>query len=234
EAAVASGPSPDLRPSSPSMSWDSVIGQERVAGVLSRALASGRVAQAYLFHGPDGTGKRAAALAFAQALQCEARGKNAPPDAACGRCLPCTKAVRGLHPDVRVYLPQPADAATEDVAERLRLLHQNPYELVDFQRRPSLQEAGGTSGKQVMYQVERIRAIMHALRFVPGEGRHTVGVLLDADRMNTASANAFLKVLEEPPERTVLVLTAERPDAMLPTILSRCQRLRFDPLPAEA
>lgn len=216
------------------MSWDSVIGQERVAGVLSRALASGRVAQAYLFHGPDGTGKRAAALAFAQALQCEARGKNAPPDAACGRCLPCTKAVRGLHPDVRVYLPQPADAATEDVAERLRLLHQNPYELVDFQRRPSLQEAGGTSGKQVIYQVERIREIMHDLRFVPGEGRHTVGVLLDADRMNTASANAFLKMLEEPGPQTVLVLTAERADRLLPTILSRCQRLRFDPLPAEA
>jgi DNA polymerase-3 subunit delta' len=212
--------------------WELVIGQDRVTDVLGRALASGRVAQAYLFHGPEGTGKRAAALAFAQALQCERRGHAAPPDHACGRCLPCTKVARGLHPDVRFFFPQPLDVAVEELSERLRLLYQNPYEVVDFQRRPSLNEAGGTSTRQVIYQIDRIRDLSLALHYTPGEGKHLVGIFQDANRMNVYAANAFLKILEEPPERTILVLTAEKIDGMLTTILSRCQQLRFDPLPA--
>ncbi len=216
------------------MGWNRVIGQERLTDALGRALDSERVAQAYLFYGPDGTGKRAAALAFAQALQCEQRGRGAPAGDACGRCLACTKATRGLHPDVHVYLPQPSDAKTDEVVQRLQRLHADPYEAVDFQRRPSLEDSGKTSSRQVIYSAERIRQIMHDLHYVPAEGRYTVGILLDADRMNTASANAFLKMLEEPGPQTVLVLTAERADRLLPTILSRCQRLRFDPLPAEA
>jgi DNA polymerase-3 subunit delta' len=218
------------------VSWESVIGQERVVSALESALAGERIAHAYLFHGPDGTGKRAVALAFAQALQCEGRGRSAPPDRACGRCLACNKAARGLHPDIRLYLPQPADVAPNDVAERFRLLYQNPYEVVDFQRRPSLQETGAASRGMVIYQIDRIRELILELYHVPMEGRHNVGVLFDVDggRMHGPSANAFLKLLEEPPARTVLLMTAERTDTMLPTILSRCQRLRFDPLPAEA
>jgi len=219
------------------LSWDSVIGQERVVGVLGRALASGRVAQAYLFHGPDGTGKRAAALAFAQALQCEARGRNAPPDAACGRCLPCTKAARGLHPDVRLFLPHPKldkhDPKPDDYTERVQRHFQDPYEPVDYRSVAKLDEQGA-SNKQSEYRIKQVDEIRHEVGFLPGEGRYTIGILTHADWMRTEAANALLKLLEEPPARTVLVLTAERTDAMLPTILSRCQRLRFDPLPAEA
>ena len=216
------------------MPWDLVIGQDRLTEALGRAVAQERIAGAYLFYGPEGSGKRAAALAFAQALQCEQRGRGGPEDAACGRCLACTKAVRGLHPDVHVYLPQPNDARLDDLTERLQRMYRNPYEVVDFQRRPSLQNAGKTSSKQVIYSADGIRAVMHDLHYVPGEGRYTVGILLDADRMRVEAANAFLKMLEEPGEQVVLVLTATRTDQMLPTILSRCQRLRFDPLPAEA
>lgn len=187
------------------------------------------MAQSYLFHGPDGAGKRAAALMFAQALLCEQKGGN-DKGLACGKCLPCTKARRGLHPDIHVYVPHPKDARIEDVAERLQILFENPYRLVDFKRRPSLDDAGKTSSKQVIYNVDRIAEIMRDLHFVPVEGSYSIGILVDADRMNEPTANKFLKMLEEPPERTVLILTAERTDQMLPTILSRCQHVRFDPL----
>jgi DNA polymerase-3 subunit delta' len=213
------------------MGWDWVIGQERAVETLQRALATERVAHAYLFHGPDGVGKRAAALAFAQTLECQRR---APGEAdACGTCTACQKVARMLHPDVHLYLPQPNDADAEDVGVRLQRLAENPYAEVDFRRRPSLDDPSKSSNKQTIYNVGRIREITHDLRYSPAEGRFKVAVLTDADAMNEASANAFLKGLEEPTERTVLILTAGRPDRLLPTILSRCQRLRFDVLPAD-
>src|SRR5690554_3711142 len=100
------------------MGWNRVIDQERAVETLRRALASGRVAHAYLFHGPDGVGKRAAALAFAQALECQRRpaGEADP----CGACPACQKVAKMLHPDVLLYFPQPNDADAEDVAARLQ------------------------------------------------------------------------------------------------------------------
>ena len=213
------------------MGWEWVIGQERAVETLQRALVSGRVAHAYLFHGPDGVGKRAAALAFAQALECQRR---APGEAVpCATCTACQKVARMLHPDVHLYLPQPNDADEEDVGVRLQRLAANPYAEVDFRRRPSLDDPTKSSNKQTIYNVGRVREITHDLRYSPAEGRHKVAVLTDADAMNEASANAFLKGLEEPTAHTVLILTASRPDRLLPTILSRCQRLRFDVLPPD-
>ncbi len=214
------------------MGWNGVIDQERAVETLRRALTSERVAHAYLFHGPDGVGKRAAALAFAQALECQRRtpGEADP----CGACPACQKVAKMLHPDVHLYFPQPNDAATDDVATRLQQLGKNPYAEVDYRRRPTLDDPTKTSTKQAIYNVDRVREITRDLRYSPAEGRFKVAILTDADAMNEASANAFLKGLEEPTEQTVIVLTASRPDRLLPTILSRCQRLRFDTLSAEA
>ncbi len=218
------------------MPWDRVIGQERALDALRRVLASDRVAHAYLFHGPDGTGKRAAALAFAQALQCERRGTpGGAPDEACGRCLPCTKVARLIHPDVHVYLPRPSDADAGDLAERVARLAEEPYAAVDYRRRPSLDDAKKGSNKQSAYSIALVNEeVRRALAFRPVEGRRVVAVLTDAEAMRDQAANAFLKLLEEPAAAAVLILTAERADGVLPTVLSRCQRVRFDPLPPEA
>ena len=222
------------------MPWSRVVGQERATETLARALASGRVAGTYLFHGPAGTGPRAAALAFAQALQCERRGRGGPEDDACGVCLACTKAARLIHPDVHVYLPFPRtstragqDERPADYAERLGRLALDPYAPVDYRQRASL-DAEGAQNKQVQHRKTPVdQFLRHDMTFVPAEGRHVVGVLTDADRLRTEAANSLLKLLEEPAPGVVLVLTAERVENVLPTILSRCQRVRFDPLPAE-
>ena len=210
----------------------SLIGQPRVLDAIAHALESGRLAQSYLLYGPHGVGKRAAALTFAQGLLCENRASLHEGGIACGKCLACTKVVRGLHPDVHVYFPHPKDVDVDDVTARLQLVFEDPYALLDYHRRPSMEDSGKTSSKLVIYQAERVREIMHDLHYVPVEGAYSIGVILDADKMPAASANPFLKMLEEPPEKTVLILTAERRDQMLPTVLSRCQLLRLDPLPA--
>jgi DNA polymerase III subunit delta' len=211
------------------MAWDSVIDQPRVLETLQRAISSQRVAHAYLFHGPDGSGKRAAALAFAQALQC-AEGGPEP----CGACSGCRKVQRLIHPDVHVMMPYPRGTDTEDVAQRIQRLAEHPYAAVDFVRRPSLDDPTKSSNKQVMYHVDRVNDdLRRSMSYKPLEGRYKFVLLLDADLMRPEAANAFLKLLEEPGDRTVFVLTTKRPDRLLPTILSRCQRLRFDPLSAD-
>ena len=167
--------------------WDGISGQDRALGVLQHALASGRVAHAYLLAGPAGVGKARAAMAMAQALNCTAAGGP------CGGCGACDRIARDLHPDVlRV---EPTGAARQITKE----------------------------------QIDAVRA---RLTLPPHEGRARVIVLDDAERMNPTSANQLLKTLEEPPPRTVFLLVTAGPEQLLPTIRSRCQRVRFAPLPA--
>lgn len=212
------------------MAWSSILDQNRVVDTLRRALAQDRVAHAYLLHGPDGVGKRAVAYEMARALQCPEQ-----PDEACDECATCRKTRRMVHPDVHVHLPHPwsdeTDRDEEDIGKRIRRLGENPYAAVDYVRRPSLSDPSETSNQQVYYRIDQVRQdLIQPMSLTRGEGQYKVNLLIDAEKMNQKAANAFLKLLEEPPPRTVFLLTTSRPEQLLPTILSRCQRLRFDPL----
>ncbi|MGB3544202.1 ATP-binding protein [Rubrivirga sp.] len=219
------------------MPWSRVLGQDRAIDTLSHALESERVAGTYLFHGPSGSGPRAAALAFGQALLCERRGTpTGPAGDACGSCLACTKSARLIHPDLHVTLPFPKtskqadkDDRPSDYSDRMAALAAEPYASADYRQRAAL-GSDGASNKQVAHRRIPMEAFRREMSFVPVEGRYVVGVLLEADRIRTEAANALLKLLEEPEARVVLILTAERVENVLPTILSRCQRVRFDPL----
>lgn len=212
------------------MAWTDIIDQERVTTALRRALVHERIAHAYLFHGPRGVGKRAAALQLAQALQCEQDDVEA-----CGACRPCRKVTRMVHPDVHVLFPYPKGTDSDDVAARIQRLGADPYAAIDYVRRPSLSDPTETSNKQVMYHIDRVHEdLLRPMSYKPLEGRYKVALLTDVEHMHEKAATAFLKLLEEPPPRTVFILTTSRPDQLLPTIVSRCQRLRFDPLSPEA
>jgi len=212
------------------MAWQSILDQERVVTALRRALSSERVAHAYLFHGPDGVGKRAVALEMARALQCTEQAEEA-----CGECRACQKTRRMVHPDVHVLFPYPKGTDEDDVAARIDRLGESPYAAVDYVRRPSLSDPTETSNKQVMYHIERVQEdLLRPMSFRPAEGQYKVAVLTDVEHMNETAANAFLKLLEEPPPQTIFLLTTSRPEQLLPTIISRCQRLRFDPLLPES
>jgi len=215
------------------MAWSSILDQERVVDTLRRALAQERVAHAYLLHGPDGVGKRAVAYEMARALQCPEQT-----DEACDDCEVCRKTRRMVHPDVHVHLPHPwsqeNDRDEEDIGKRIRRLGENPYAAIDYVRRPSLSDPSETSNQQVYYRIDQVRQdLIQPMSLARGEGRYKVNILIDAEKMREEAANAFLKLLEEPPPQTVFFLTTNRPEQLLPTILSRCQRLRFDPLVPE-
>lgn len=210
--------------------WNRIIDQKRVVETIQRSLDRERVAHAYLFHGPDGVGKRAVGLAMARALECTQQ-KAVP----CEECTACRKTRRMVHPDVHVLFPYPKDTDDDDVARRIQRLGDNPYAAVDYVRRPSLDNPSDSSNKQVMYHVDRVRDdLIKPMSYRPSEGKYKVVLITDAEQMNETAANAFLKLLEEPPPQTVFLLTTSRTEQLLPTILSRCQRIRFDPLQAES
>lgn len=208
------------------MIWSEVINQSRAKEVLNRGISQDRVAHAYLFYGPDGVGKRAVALAFAQSLQCLNEEKRP-----CNECNACRKVSRMLHPDVHLLFPYPNDADPADIGMRIKRLGENPYVPVDYVRRPSLTDSTKVSNKQAIYTVARINEdLRRAMSFKPVEGRYKITILTDVEAMRQEAANAFLKLLEEPGPATLFVLITSRPDKVLPTITSRCQQLRFDPL----
>src|ERR671919_1410328 len=156
--------------------FEGVLGNETALRILGRALETGVVSQAYLFHGPPGVGKRMVALRFGAALV--AGGNVAAED----------RALRGLHPDLTEIVPQGAFTTIGQVREIVRLAASRPFE---------------------------------------GERRVFV---LGVDTVNVQAANALLKTLEEPEGGAVFILLAASREGVLPTIVSRAQAVRFDPV----
>jgi len=185
------------------MPFSELIGQERALGALRSALARGALHHAYLFGGPEGVGKATAARLLAQSVNCEAAEADRP----CGACGPCRKIARGTHPDVF------------HLAEERVMAKAGRWE----------PKGGRTPSKDIV--VDQVRDLVdHRLSLRRFEGRRRVVVIDPADAMNAQAQNAILKTLEEPPDDTTLVLVASNPDALLPTIRSRCARVPFAPL----
>lgn len=185
-----------------------VRSQPTAVHTLRRALAAGRVHHAYLFDGPDGVGKERAAFGLAQALVCERRTLGTAD--ACGTCGACIRAVprpgetRPAHPDVVV-------------------LERGLYEAATIGRRtPESQDIS----------IDQVRTLVLARgSFPPYEDRAKVFIVRRAEELSMAAANALLKTLEEPGARTHFVLLCSSGDALLATIRSRTQRVRFGVLP---
>jgi DNA polymerase III subunit delta' len=207
--------------------WPRVIGQERVKRSLVAAKNSGRMAHAYLFYGADGVGKDAAALEFARVLRCATGG-----DEACGVCDSCRRMASMQHPDVRLIVPLPtgkneqegdeplqrlSEGEVQTVQEQFRLKAENPYHRIQIPRANVI-------------KISSVREIRRESSFSTSDNKTRIFIIAGADAMNDAAANTLLKTLEEPPGDTMLILTSAHREALLPTILSRCQNVRFDPL----
>jgi DNA polymerase-3 subunit delta' len=181
------------------MALEAIEGQPRAVSLLRRALESGRVAHAYAFVGPAGSGRTATALAFAQALLCETPLREPPlreTNVACGQCRGCRLGAAGKHPDLHVIVPTPPES--------------NP------------------KGARAI-RIGAVRALEREAALRPVMARQKIFVLDDADRMTGESPQAILKTLEEPPAHTVLILILARTRAVPATVISRCQLVRFAP-----
>ena len=168
------------------MALETIEHQPRAVELLRRALAAGRLAHAYAFVGPAGSGRTAAALAFARAVLC--------PQGDCGHCRACELAAARQHPDLHLIVATPPET--------------NP------KGAPAI-------------RIGAIRELERRAALKPAMAARKVFIVDDAERMTGEAPQAFLKTLEEPPDRTVIVLVLDRARALPATVLSRCQLVRF-------
>lgn len=185
--------------------FDELTGNARVKAALKRMLVTGRLPGALLFTGEEGIGKKLFALEVARALNC-----RAPKDhEGCGVCPPCVRIFKLNYPQ------------REDAEEWTQIIWTDHPDV------------GLVVAPKRVLRVEQMRQIEKEANFRPFEGKSRVFLIDDADKLNDASANALLKVLEEPPRTSHLILITARPAILLPTVLSRCQMIRFSPLTPE-
>ncbi len=213
-----------------SMRFKDIPGQESAKAAAMGAVARGRLSHAILLVGPEGTGKLAFAAALVQRLFCSS---PSPDGDSCGVCDDCRKVSQGGHPDVHYVFPyarsHDAKASNEETYIAFREARlKNPFLTLK-----QWAAAFDAENKQLVIGVEEARALKRALTLSAFEGKGKAAVVWRADMLNVSAANALLKLLEEPTDQTTLVLTAENPSDVLPTIYSRCQKLTFFPVKAE-
>jgi len=164
-----------------------LVGQDAVVQTLTTAIDTGRLAHAYLFSGPRGSGKTSAAKILARCIEC-VHGPTATPDNTCDNCL--------------------------------AILAGTALDVLEI-------DAASNRG------IDEIRALRDAVKFAPASMRMKVYIIDEAHMLTKEGANAFLKTLEEPPPYAVFILATTAPEALPPTILSRCQRYAFRRIPIE-
>jgi DNA polymerase-3 subunit delta' len=213
------------------MNEGTLRGQDEAITLLQSALTTGHVGHAYLFHGPAGVGKTRAALWFGRALLCESTRKDGGP---CDVCGSCRAALELRHPDLELAIPLPTfrtEGRTERQAEEAR----SDARAMTRQRYAREPYFAPVFSRPVVHSVEDLARAKEflALTAQRPEGWKVL-VVKGAEAMTIPAAHAFLKILEEPLPRRVLILGARQRRALLPTIASRCLQIRFRPLPVEA
>ena len=184
--------------------FDELIGNDRVKVLLRRMLTNSRLPGAMLFSGEDGVGKKLFALEIARALNCRApQGVEA-----CGKCPACKRTLKINYP------------TSED---------SDDWKGIIWTDHP---DVGLVVAPKRVLQVVQMRAIESAANYRPFEGKARFFIVEDADKLNESSSNALLKILEEPPPTSHIILLTSRPGWLYPTIRSRCQTIRFSPISA--
>ncbi|MGC8595122.1 MAG: ATP-binding protein [Candidatus Kryptoniota bacterium] len=207
------------------MSWNRVVGQTRVKRILEKIYTSRRIPGAFLFEGPEGVGKDAAAIEFAKALNCENGGFEP-----CDECSSC-RAINILqHPNVRLVFPLPrGEGETRDDGPLDKL----DAKTVRVVREEIAHKAADPYHKMLIpraqvIKISSIREVIHEDSLSLYKKGYRVIIVIQAEELGMESANAVLKVLEEPSPHTTFILTTSKKNMLLPTIISRCQTIRFD------
>ncbi|MBX3102932.1 MAG: hypothetical protein KF690_10520 [Bacteroidetes bacterium] len=219
--------------------FEAILGQDRLQQTLEQMSVQDRLPHALLFRGPDGSGKRLLAMHLAAWLVC---GQQVAPESS-----PWQAVMRLEHPDVHVVPPlfsKTVDGkklTSQDFLPEFRAWQiANPWGMLNewgealYDSDTFRAKEDKNRNKQFTIPIEEVRQLQRrfVLRSQPGAWR--IIVLWHAEKLNISAANAFLKLLEEPPERTLIILTVGEGATLLPTLNSRCQTLHFRRVPVPA
>ncbi len=206
------------------MLFSHIIGQQAAKDRLIRTVAEQRIPHAQLFRGPEGIGKLALAIAYAQYICCENRSAAD----SCGKCPSCVKFAKLAHPDLHLVFPviKPANKSSvvcdDFVADFREQVLATPYFGVDEWYARISDDA-----KQGMIYANESQEIIRKLSLKTYESEYKVMIIWLPEKMNNQCSNKLLKILEEPPAKTVFLLVSNHPDEIITTILSRTQHINI-------
>lgn len=208
------------------MRFCDIVGQETVKQKLCQAVQEGRIAHAQLFTGPSGVGKLPLALAYAQYVACP----NKTATDSCGVCPSCLQYQKLQHPDLHFAFPivkgDEGDVCDDFVDKFRSLVLENKY--FDLE---AWYKTMGVETKQGMIYEKESSEILRKLSLKSFGDGYKVMLIWQPEKMNGTCANKLLKLLEEPPTKTLFLLVSEHPEQLLSTVLSRVQEVRVPRLP---
>ena len=206
------------------MRFADIAGNEDVVRALAGMVDSEKIPHAIMLHEDDGGGAFELVQAFLQYVYC----KNRADGDSCGACPSCGKVGKLIHPDVHYIYPVNTGSSTDFIAQWRELVQANPRFTEN-----ELSEALGIEGKTAMIKVEEAKKVLDVLSLYALERGYRALVVYLPEKMNREAANRLLKAVEEPPEKTLFLMITHAPDSVLPTISSRCLRLRVMPRKGE-
>ncbi len=201
-----------------------IVGQEKAIELLINSVRSGKVASSYLFYGKDGIGKFTSALYFGMALNCTNPNEGVP----CGKCNSCKKFLDLSHPDLLYIFPTPNLEISLEGAIKSETMRGEYLAYLENKKNTPWKKFYFSKNTEI--RIAAIRMLEHKINFSPIEAKYKIFIIEDAHNVNIKTQNAFLKTLEEPPDNTIIILTTSQPQNLLPTILSRCQKIPFNPI----
>ena len=211
------------------MLFSDVIGHEDLKERLIQSVRESRVSHAQLFLGPEGSGKMALALAYAQYINCTNRSESD----SCGVCPSCKKYMSLTHPDLHFVFPTATNKEVKKDPESDLFIAEWREYVLDNQGYVDLSDwfnKLNIENKQGIINVRDASTILRKLSFKAYESEYKIAIIWMAEKLNMQSANKLLKLIEEPPEKTLFILIAEHQEEILTTIRSRCVMMKVPKL----
>jgi len=197
---------------------------------LIQTVRDQRVSHAQLFYGPEGSGKLALAVAYAQLINCQ----NPSPDDSCGTCPSCVQFQKLVHPDLHFFFPVATSKKVPSKPSSKLYLNEWREFLLSHEYQVSLPvwyDFIGIENKQGTIYTEDAAEINRILSYKSYESEYKVVIIWMIEKLTYAAAPKMLKILEEPPEKTLFLLISDNPDHVISTILSRCLPVRIPRIP---
>jgi len=218
------------------MQFKDIVGQEQAKKRLIKSVREGRMPHAQLFTGPEGTGKLALAIAYAQYISCQKRGE----DDSCGICPSCHKFMKLIHPDLHFVFPiilsdKKSDADDEKgpsgkLSDAFLIQWREVLLLDPYITESDWYEMIGVENKQGIIGTTESSEVIRKLSLKSYESDYKTMIIWLPERMNQQAANKLLKLIEEPPLNTIFLMVSENPTQLLKTILSRTQIVKIPPI----
>lgn len=215
------------------MSWNKIVGHERTKRILQNAIIENRVSHAYCFTGIEGIGKDALAIQFAKTSNCEEPIIIEKSIDSCDKCHSCRAFDNLSHPNIELVFSLPAGKSTDSKSE-------SAYDKMSQDQLDIIKEEIEQKAKNpylpihipnaTQIKISSIRDVKQKLSMSSFNGKRRFVLVFKADEMNNEASNAFLKTLEEPNDNITIIMISSKPEAMIQTIMSRCQQIIIQPL----